>query len=213
MNTFSPSAMIAFGWETFKKRPWFFIGAFLIVSIVSSGARFQSGEHIQYTATTIAMLIAGGLIMAVVQIFAKMGAINVALKAQDDTTALSLWDLWAPHPFWRYVGASIVVGVIVLVGFILLIVPGIIWALRYMFVPYLVMEKNLKPFEALKESARITYGHKWQLAGLLGLIFLVNILGLLCLIVGLLVSVPVTALAVAHAYRTLSAQTGTATVA
>ena len=209
MNTFSPGAMIRFGWETFKKRPWFFVGVFLVVGILTSGSSFQMSENTQYAPGTIALFGVAGILMAAIQILAKMGSTQFVLKAQDNTESLTFGDLWAPHPFWKYIGASILVGVIVIIGLILLIVPGIIWALRYMFVPYLVMERKLKPFEALKESARITYGHKWQLLGMMGLIVLVNILGLLCLLVGLLVSGPVSALAVGHAYRTLSAQAGT----
>lgn len=209
MNTFSGSAMIRFGWETFKKRPWFFVGVTLIVGILSAGTSFKTGDTIEYVPATIALLVTGGLVMAAISILAKMGSIQLMLKAHDNPESTTFGDLWAPHPFWKYVGASILVGIIVVIGLILLIVPGIIWGLRYMFVPYLVMERKLTPFEALKESARITYGHKWQLLGMIGLIVLVNILGLLCLVVGLLVSGPVSELARAHAYRTLSAKAGT----
>jgi len=206
MNTFSPGSMISFGWDTFKKRPWFFIGAFLVVSILSSGGRFQTDADVQYTAPTMALVIIIGIAFSIISILAKMGAIRLALKAHDSAESARFGDLWAPHPFWKFVGGSILVGVIVIVGFILLIVPGIIWALRYLFVPYLVMERKLAPFEALKESARITYGHKWQLLGLLCLIVLINILGAILLLVGLLVSIPVSSLAMVHAYRTLSGQ-------
>ncbi len=213
MNTFSPTAMIRFGWETFKKRPWFFIGVFLVISILSGGSQFQyqTNNPTDFTpsVSVVVAIVAGVLIIAVIQILAKMGAIQFALRAHDNADTVSFHDVWAPHPFWKYVGASILVGVIVVTGLILLIVPGIIWALRYMFVPYLVVERKLAPFEALKESARITYGHKWQLLGMIGLIIAVYILGFLCLIVGLLVSGPVSAFAIAHAYRTLSAEAGT----
>lgn len=200
--------MIRFGWETFKKRPWFFIGVFFVVSILSGGTRFQVKDGVDYAPETIALLVAGGLVMAVISILAKMGAIQLALKAHDNAESAVFGDLWAPHPFWKYVGSSILVGVIVVIGLILLIVPGIIWGLRYAFVPYLVVERKLKPFEALAESARITYGHKWQLLGMFCLIGLVNLLGLICLVIGLLVSIPVSALAVAHAYRTLERMAG-----
>ncbi len=213
MNTFSPSAMIRFGWETFKKRPWFFVGVFLVVGILSSGMNFQMDANTSYTPGIIVLFVIAAIIMTIIQTLAKMGSTQLVLKAQENTESLTFGDLWAPHPFWKYVGASILVGVIVVIGFILLIVPGIIWALRYMFVPYLVMDRKLKPFEALKESARITYGHKWQLLGLIGLIVLINILGALALLVGLLVSGPVSAIALGHAYRTLSAQAGAPAVA
>ena len=210
MNTFSGSACIRFGWETFKKRPWFFIGVFLFVGLLSSGGNFQLNDT-DYSAATIALFIVAGIAFGIISILAKMGATQLALKAHDSAESATFGDLWAPHPFWKFVWGSILVGVIVILGLILLIVPGVIWALRYLFVPYLIMERKLAPFEALKESARITYGHKWQLLGLLGLTMLINILGAILLLVGLLVSIPVSALAMVHAYRTLSAQPGSPT--
>src|SRR3989338_6392547 len=206
MNTFSPGSMISFGWDTFKKRPWFFIGAFLVVSILSSGGSFRANDSADVTSGAVALFLVVAVALAVIQVLAKMGAIRLALKAHDSAESARFGDLWAPHPFWKFVGGSILVGVIVVIGLILFIVPGIIWALRYLFVPYLVMERKLAPFEALKESARITYGHKWQLLGLLCLIVLINILGAILLLVGLLVSIPVSSLAMVHAYRTLSGQ-------
>ncbi|MDP3645925.1 MAG: DUF975 family protein [bacterium] len=197
---------IRFGWETFKKRPWFFVGVYLLIGIISSGLQFQtSSEQVpEITAMIVTLFIVGAVIGFTVQILIKMGSTEFVLKAEENPHTVSFRNLWAPHPFWKYVGGAVLVGGIVLLGFILLIIPGIIWSLRYMFVPYLIMERKLGPIEALRESARITYGHKWQLLGLLGLAFLVNLLGFLCLLVGLLVTIPVTALAIAHAYRTLS---------
>ena len=61
----------------------------------------------------------------------------------------------------------------------------------------------------MKESRRITRGHKWQLFGFLLMLVLINLLGLLAFVVGLFVSIPVSSLAFAHAYRLLSGKAGT----
>ena len=69
---------------------------------------------------------------------------------------------------------------------------------------YLVMDRGLGVTESLKESRRITYGNRLKLL-LLGLALVgINIVGFFLLIVGLLVSIPVSMLAGVHAYRTLS---------
>lgn len=207
--------MIRFGWETFKKRPWFFIGAFLIVMIISGIASQLTGALNNETPIDTSRLIVGVISVIVglaISMLIKMGNINFLLTAHDAPESAQIFDLWAPHPFWKYVFASILVGVIVIVGVILLIVPGIIWGLRYMFVPYLVMERKLDVSAALKESARMTYGHKWQLFGFVLAIAGLNILGAICLVVGLLVSIPVTSLAFVHAYRILSTNAATPAV-
>jgi len=203
MNTIAPGAMIRSGWETFKKRPWFFIGVMVVIWVVS-GVFSQMGAYTdKATGGAVIFALAGVFISIVAQMLVKMGTISFTLKAHDAPEAARFEDLWAPEKFWSYLIASILVGIIVVVGIILLIVPGIMWALRFMFVPYLIIDRKLDVSAAMRESSRITLGHKWQLLGLVVVLGLLNILGLLALVVGLLVTVPVTMLAVVHAYRTL----------
>ena len=92
-------------------------------------------------------------------------------------------------------------------GFLALIIPGIILSMGLAFVPYLVVDRGLGPIEAMKESWRITKGHKWQLLLLFLALLGINLLGILALIIGIFVTVPITMLAFAHAYRTLNART------
>lgn len=205
MNTFSINASLGAGWDTFKKRPWFLIGApillyigFILVSVVL-------GE-IGKIGTVLSL--AAGFANIVINIFVGMGMISFLLKAYDDPMKLTLRDFWHPEPFWKYVGASLLSCVLVVVGLILLVVPGIILSIVLMFAPYLVIARSLGPVEALKESARITRGHRWALFGLVLMMALVNIVGLLALVAGLLVTIPVTSLAVIHAFRTLEQQAG-----
>jgi uncharacterized membrane protein len=89
------------------------------------------------------------------------------------------------------------------VGTILLIVPGIIWALKFQFYGYYIVDKNLKPVDALKMSAMSTSGKKGNLFVFFVLLGLINFLGLIALLVGLLISVPVTLLAYVYVYRLL----------
>lgn len=195
--------MIRFGWETFKKRPWFFVGVMAVIWVVSGVFSQMSSYANETSGVAVFFALAGAFVGIVGQLFVKMGTISFTLKAHDIPEAARFEDLWAPEKFWSYLIASILVGLIVVAGIILLIVPGIIWALRFMFVPYLIIDRKLDVSAAMRESSRITLGHKWQLLGLVVVLGLLNILGLLALIIGLLVTVPVTMLAMVHAYRTL----------
>ncbi len=212
MNTFTVGEAIRFGWETFKKRPWFFVGIYAFIGVVTSGFQMSFGAdentQLTITGTFILTAIVLGVIAAVIQTLVKMGETNILLRAHDDVAVVSWRDMWMPEPFWTYLFGTIVVGLIVFVGVILLIVPGIIFALRYMFVPYLIIDRKLSIGEALKESARITLGHKWQLLVLVLAIAGINILGVLALVVGLLVSIPVSMLATVHVYRKLEHAAG-----
>ena len=132
------------------------------------------------------------------------------LNAHDNPDTVGLASLWHPQPFLNFLAASVVVGLAIGAGFILLIVPGIIFALMFMFTTFIVVDREAGPIEAMKESKRITYGYKWPLLGFALVLALINLLGLLALVVGLLVSIPVTTLAFVHAYRALSNRAPTA---
>lgn len=205
MHIFSVRESIRFGWETFKKRPWFFIFTFLVISILTSNYSYNVGEgEIHFHAGLITLMVLSGVLGAVVQTLVGMGKINLCLKAHDDANTVSWADLWHPHPFWRYLLTMFAYIAIVIAGLILLIVPGVVWSLTYAFAPYLVIDRGLGVREALRESARMTYGHRWHLLRLALALALVNVVGFLCLIVGLLVSVPVSTLAFVRVYRLLS---------
>jgi uncharacterized membrane protein len=212
MPALSIGDCIRFGWETFKKRPGILIGAFLLAMIIPSvpgmlvpHPMVAPGEPLP--PPTTAQLVAT-LASIVIGVFTTIGATTFALRAHDDIMSVKLADLWNPQPFWRFLGAEILAAIIIVIGIIFFIIPGIIASLGLGFVPYVVIDRAAGPTDALKESWRITKGNKWQLF-LLGLVLLgLNFLGVLALVVGLLVTVPVTWLAITHAYRTLSAQAG-----
>lgn len=183
------------------------VGVTVLTSVISGiSGQLTSAVPSAPGETTVILVGAGFVISFVVSVLVKMGTINIYLKAHDNIEAAKFEDLWAPQRIVSFTLASLLVGVIVLLGMLLLVIPGIVWALRYSLVPYLVMDRGLDVGEALKESGRITYGHKAKLLGLFFVIGLVNILGAILLLVGLLVTIPLSALAVVHAYRTLSAQ-------
>jgi uncharacterized membrane protein len=208
MNTFTAGACVRFGWDTFKKRPWFFIGATLLYFVVVVVVVSLLNEVV---AQGSILGFIGTLARLAFQILISMSAISFALKAHDDIEHVSIADFWHPRPFWKYVGVSILFGIIFIVGLVLVVVPGIIWGIMFGFAVYLTIDKNMWPLEALKESKRITYGYKWELF-LLGILsLLIAIVGAICLGVGLLIAYPILILANMHAFRMLQQRAGTST--
>ena len=57
--------------------------------------------------------------------------------------------------------------------------------------------------ELIKMTYRLTKNNFWPIFGFLVLVILFNILGFLCLVVGLFVTMPVSVLASAHMYNKL----------
>jgi uncharacterized membrane protein len=201
---FSIRSAVDFGWETFKKRPWFFVGSSLVILLIYLAVDTVTGV-VDGALTDAAdkPSAIGSVVNLVLGTFISMGVAAFYLNAHDSPDTVSLSSLWHPQPFWKYLGASILTGIAIVLGFILLIVPGIIVLLMLMFVTFIVIDRELGPIEAMKESKRLAHGHKWALLGFLLVLALINLLGVLALGVGLLVSIPVSSLAFVHAYRVL----------
>jgi uncharacterized membrane protein len=104
----------------------------------------------------------------------------------------------------KYILTAIIVGIIVIVGLMLLIIPGIIFAVRLQFAPYLVVDRSAGPLTAIRGSWAMTKGSAGKLIIFDFVIGLITALGVLVLGVGLLVAAPVTMLATARVYRKLA---------
>ena len=109
--------------------------------------------------------------------------------------------------FKNYVNAvlaSILTGAIVFIGFILLVIPGIIFACKLAFVPYLIVDRKMDVIEAVKESWRMTGGHAWQVFFIGLLAIPIAIAGLICFGVGIILAVMWISLAFASLYHAVS---------
>jgi uncharacterized membrane protein len=200
-----------FGWDTFKKRPWDFVGETIVILFAYGvvGA-ITNGVDAELGASPEDPTLIGGLLNLALSTFVGMGVMAFFLAAHDNPEAVDLSVLWHPRPFWKFLGTSILVGLAIGIGFVLLIVPGIIAAVFFMFATVLVIDRDLGPIEAMKESMAIGRGHRWPLLGLIALIALIMLAGVLVLFVGLLVAMPVAGLSFVHAYRVLSGSNGQA---
>ena len=106
----------------------------------------------------------------------------------------------------NYFLTGLILAAIVIGGIILLIVPGVIWAIKYGYAPMLVADKGLSPMDAIRASGKITNGHKMDLFLLGFVMFGICLLGLLALGVGLFIAVPVVSLTQYAIYDTLSSK-------
>ncbi len=204
---FSRKEVLGTVWPLTKKYLWFFIGVMifqqifvqiptLLTALVQTALNVPNDEPISSTANFIVSFVLGIIIQS--------GFIALALHAIDGALP-RFSDLFSQFSvFWRYVGASILYGLLLFVGFLLLIVPGIYWMITYAFWPYFLVDKKVSIIESFKMSAQATKGHKWSLLLLYVFIIALNILGLCVFFVGVLVTAPMTALMLAYAYRKLT---------
>jgi len=201
-KTFSIKEALAYGWGAAKSNLLLFAGLLVTVWVVG----FIPAVINRYvTVTAVAVII--GLVFRLVQWFLQLGLFKISLQVVDGKPS-AYPDLFSGGPLYvKYLIATVLYGIAVMIGVLLLIVPGVIVSLMLLFYGFLIIDKGLSPIDALKASHLVTKGAKWQLF-LFGLATLgLNIVGALCLLVGLFVTVPMTLLALAHVYRKLLAQT------
>ncbi len=80
--------------------------------------------------------------------------------------------------FWRLLGASLLIGLIVVGGFILFIVPGVFMIKRYYLVPYYIMDRDMKIMDAMRTCAADAKEFSGAVWGLLGVTVLIQLVGL-----------------------------------
>jgi MFS family permease len=84
--------------------------------------------------------------------------------------------------------ANLIVFALAIIGFMMLIIPGIIVVCRLAFVPYLVMDKDLEPMKAVEKSWQMTRGHGWTIFGMMILSIFIFLGGLLVFFFGVIIS-------------------------
>jgi len=90
--------------------------------------------------------------------------------------------------YWQAVLAGLLMSVLVAIGTVLLVVPGIIAAVRLAWVPYLVVDERLAAVDAIKASWERTRGYGMTIFILWLIAIPIVLLGLLALGVGVIVS-------------------------
>jgi uncharacterized membrane protein len=99
--------------------------------------------------------------------------------------------------------ASLVIALFTFAGTLLCLIPGLVVAAMYKFTYLFIVDKRLDFWPAMQASHNVVRNDYFGFTMFLILLFLVNVLGALCCIVGLLVSIPVTLAAITVAYQEL----------
>lgn len=197
---FSKKEAINFGFKTAKENVPFFLSVFVVwalITITSQALQASLNLNKQFLLSFIF-----NLLMWVVNSIIAMGIINICLELVDGKKP-NLKDIFYTKKLFNFILASIIRNVIIVAGFILFIIPGIIFSIKLQYSEYLIVDKRLDAVPSIKKSWEITKGVKWNLF-LFGLMLgLINILGILALLIGLLITVPLTLIANAYVYRKL----------
>lgn len=199
-KSFDVLEVFHFSWKMFTKYPLLLIALTLLASTLFGFLSFlQTAQH--YPPLFVIIISVLSLLFS---FFFHLCLYTVSLSLAKE----------AP-PTWRsfgnglkkllpFAGCQILYFLIVSVGLLLFIIPGIIWFLQFLLFPYFIIEQGKGPLEALKESRRITRGYKGKIFVFCLLALLLDILGALFFGIGLFITLPLTWVAQARIYVLLT---------
>ena len=136
----------------------------------------------------------------------KYGAAYAYMKAArgDNLKVSDMFDV-----FGNYLNAvlgNLFVFTVIGIGIVLFIVPGVVFACKLAFVPYLIVDRKMEVVEAVKLSWSMTSGHAWTIFLMALLSVPISIIGLACLGVGIIGSVILIGLAFGSLYHAVSSR-------
>lgn len=220
MQTISPTAVISRAFDIYREQAAALIVAALIVFLIDAVARFVFHEGALVLIASIVGLVAHTFYQGLV-----VQLVDDVRDGKRDHTVGQLFSSVSPVVL-PLIGASIVVGIGIAVGLILLIIPGLflmtIWAV---VAPVIVIERE-GVFASLSRSRQLVEGNGWNVFGLIVILFLLMFvvvavlagigaavgawLGALLALVGSVLIAPVAGLAIAVLYFELREHKGEA---
>lgn len=207
MNSFGKVDLLKEAWELVKKNVNLFamlIGVYAVYYIIQipfkSTPRYDAYGYVSYNPASGLV----SLIFAALNIVLELGVLNLVLHLVDGKKA-DIKDLYTyPNLLMKVLktfAGSILLGIAVVVGLILLVIPGIYIAIRSQFFMYYIVDKDAGVMDALKMSWNLTKGGMVNLFLFDLLMIVVNLVGALLFGLGLLVTVPLTCVAGTLLYR------------
>lgn len=121
-----------------------------------------------------------------------------------DARIKNFWEGMTWDRIWKGVLCSFLQSIFIILWILCLIIPGIFVSVRLIFALYAVIDKWLDPVEAIKYSWNITKWHFREIIWFEFYFLFFNILWMLCFIVWLIRTWPMTQLATARYYKLLS---------
>lgn len=103
------------------------------------------------------------LAFAVVYNAIRVGWTKIMLSLMDGQKG-DIADIIKGSPwFINFIAVTFIIGVGSAIGGFLFVIPGIFFAVRTCLAPFLIVDRNMGPIEALKASNDMVTGYSWQI--------------------------------------------------
>ncbi len=220
-KSFSIREVLGASWQIYKRNPLYFIGLALlpIIIIFVFQVVFSGVQKVALLPFSSAPQDVVGMVSGFFELIK-----NVLSWAVNGTVTLMLVGVYLsyvrgqPKPFRQtaevavrrmipYGIASLLNGVVLFVGFLFLIIPGIFLMVSLQFYTYFILDCKAGIVQSLRNSWALTHGVKGKLLLFSLAVMGLNFIGVILLGVGILVTLPVSMLAGAMVYDRLLEQT------
>ena len=171
--------------------------AYMAISVVIELTRewvFGSSDDGSVTAVVAEAVIA----LLMMPLGVGLGLLGIRRASGGDTPLSTLWE-----PYTMAIPLLIMfilMGVMIVGGLVLLILPGIYLAIAYSFAPYLIIEKGLGVWESLETSRKAITQYWWRYFGLMLASVLLIIAGIIPLFIGLIWVLPLITIAAGEVF-------------
>lgn len=108
--------------------------------------------------------------------------------------------------FLHLVLVGLITWLLICLGLVLCILPGIYLAVGYVFAVPLVIDKRMDFWPAMEVSRQVVHRHWWSMLGLMIVLAIVACAGFLACFVGALISIPVASASLMYVYEDLFGQ-------
>ncbi len=194
---------ISFGWNKFKDNAGVWVGIVfiaavlqLVINLIFGG--FDTSGDVSSNFDVLGII--GTLVGAVVTYLIQAAMVRGALHEVDGTKPkIGSFFQFANVP--AIIIASVLIGILATIGFVLLIIPGIIVVFLTWWTLQFVVDRNEDAITAIKSSFKAISSNAGQLFLLALALVGINILGAIPCGLGLLVTIPITIIASTYAYR------------
>ena len=198
------SGSLSDGWVAFKKRPGLLIGMLIAFYILNYFSLYLfmalTGENVQQASGGF---LTFQLILAIINMTLFAGYTYTALNIIRGEQ-VSFATFFSGFPKILTIAVSFIIAMLIIyVGLLLLIVPGLIIAFGFSQILIMIVDMDYGPFEAIKKSWRMMRGYKFSYFLLILAMAGINLLGALALVVGLLVTIPLSYATMAAFYNRL----------
>ena len=205
-------ASISYGWKKFQENAGPFVilmlivfGATLVVSLLGQLVLLPAINN-DGSAGAFMSMFGFAVVMVlqfVVAFFLQAGVYRAGLGVTKGTQP-EVSMLTDTTNMGSFILTILLVGLGAFVGYLLCVIPGIIWLIFTAYAPIIALDKGVGPVDAIKQSIDWVKDNFGKVFLILLVAYLVYYVGILLCCIGVLATGPIALIAIVYSYRALN---------